>query len=152
MCKIDWTIPTKKFFFFHETADFRRKVNTLGLHHQCFLEVLKLLSQPSEVATRGVLWKKAFLEISRNSQENTCVRVSFLISFLEISKNTFFTEHLWTTASEPCVYKTCLLDHLFEFAPKLPLPSFLIQIYLTFTEILPLPKKLKKLTSISLLE
>ena len=76
----------------------------------------------------------------------------FFNNFLEISKNTFFTEHLWTTGSEPCVYKTCLLDHLFEFAPKLPLPSFLIQIYLTFTEILPLPKKLKKLTSISLLE
>ena len=89
--------------------------------------------------------KKLLLEISRNSQENTCVRVSFLINFLEISKNTFFTEHLWTTTSEPCVYKTCLLNHLFEFAPKFPWPPFLIQIYLTFTEILPLPKKLKKL-------
>ena len=28
---------------------------------------------------RGVLWKKVFLEISQNSQENTCARVSFLI-------------------------------------------------------------------------
>ena len=52
-----------------------------------------------------------FLDISQNSQENTCVRVSFLIKlqawgrlqtlaqvfsfeFYEISKNTFFTEHL----------------------------------------------------------
>ena len=135
----------RKSFFFRETADFGRNVNKLGLHHQCFLEVLKLFSQPSEAATRGVLWKKVFLEISRNSQENTCVRVSFLINFLEISKNTFFTEHLWTTTSEPCVYKTCLLNHLFEFAPKFPWPPFLMQIYLTFTEILPLPKKLKKL-------
>ena len=33
----------------------------------------------SEAATRGVLWKKVFLEISKNSQENTCARVSFLI-------------------------------------------------------------------------
>ena len=33
----------------------------------------------SEVATRGVLSKKMFLEISQNSQENTCARVSFLI-------------------------------------------------------------------------
>ena len=33
-----------------------------------------------------------FLEISQNSQENTCVRVSFL-------KNTFFTQHFWATAS-----------------------------------------------------
>ena len=33
----------------------------------------------SEAANRGVLWKKVFLEISQNSQENTCARVSFLI-------------------------------------------------------------------------
>ena len=35
--------------------------------------------QSLEAATRGVLWKKAFLEILQNSQENTCARVSFLI-------------------------------------------------------------------------
>ena len=50
--------------------------------------------------------KKVFLEISENSQENTCARVSFFIKketlaqvfscqFCEISKNTFFTEHIW---------------------------------------------------------
>ena len=33
----------------------------------------------SEAATRGVLCKKVFLEISQNSQEKTCARVSFLI-------------------------------------------------------------------------
>ena len=63
--------------------------------------------------------EKMFLEISQNSQENTCARVSFLkkllapaallkktlaqvfsYEFCEISKNTFFTEHLRTTASE----------------------------------------------------
>ena len=33
-----------------------------------------------EAATRGVLCKKVFLEISQNSQENTCARVSFLIN------------------------------------------------------------------------
>ena len=33
----------------------------------------------TEAATRGVLWKKVFLKISQNSQENSCVRVSFLI-------------------------------------------------------------------------
>ena len=32
-----------------------------------------------EAATRSVLCKKLFLEISQNSQENTCTRVSFLI-------------------------------------------------------------------------
>ena len=45
-----------------------------------------------EEATRGVLQEKMFLEISQNSQENTC-------EFCEISKNTFFTEHLWASAS-----------------------------------------------------
>ena len=60
--------------------------------------------------------KKVFSEISQNSQENTCARISCLIKlqaapatllkkktlaqvfsceFCEISKNTFFTEHLW---------------------------------------------------------
>ena len=63
--------------------------------------------------------KKAFLQNSQKSQENTCASVSFLIKlqgpatllqketlaevlsceFCEISKNTFFTEHLWATAS-----------------------------------------------------
>ena len=74
------------------------------------------MSGYTEAATRGVLWKK-LLEISQNSQENTCARVSFLIKlqaedlaqvalaqvfsceFCEISKNTFFTEHLRTTVS-----------------------------------------------------
>ena len=59
--------------------------------------------------------EKAFLEISQNSQENNCVRVSFLIKLptkkkrdsgtgafqwiLWNSKNTFFTEHLWASVS-----------------------------------------------------
>ena len=55
---------------------------------------------------------KVFIEISQNSQENTCTRVSFLIKlqawglaqvfcceFCEISKNTFFKQ-LWVTASD----------------------------------------------------
>ena len=33
----------------------------------------------TEAATRAVLWKKVFLKISQNSQENSFVRVSFLI-------------------------------------------------------------------------
>ena len=73
-----------------------------------------------EAAIGGVLQEKVFLENSQNSQENTCVKVSFLIKlqaqacnfikketlaqvfsyeFCKISKNTFFTEHLWATAS-----------------------------------------------------
>ena len=65
--------------------------------------------------------KKVFLEILQNSQENTCARASFLIKlkasscnfikketlaqmffceFCEISKNTFFEEHLLAAASK----------------------------------------------------
>ena len=65
----------------------------------------------TEAATGGVLIKKVFLGILQNSQENTCVRVSFLTKFqteacnfilkktlaqvfsceiCEISKNSFF--------------------------------------------------------------
>ena len=78
------------------------------------------LAKFAEAATRGVLWKKVFFEISQNSQENTCARVScwirlqalglqlikeealaqvFSCEFCDISKNTLFTEHLWATAS-----------------------------------------------------
>ena len=60
------------------------------------------------------------IKISKNSQKNTCARVSFLVKsqasacnfikkeilaqvficeFCEIFKNTFFTEQLWVTAS-----------------------------------------------------
>ena len=53
----------------------------MHLHNACLV-----------AATRGVLQKKVFLEISQNSQENTCAWVSFL--------RTFFAEHLWTTASQ----------------------------------------------------
>ena len=54
--------------------------------------------------------KKVFLKFLQNSQKNTCAIVSFLIKlqgsgtgvsceFSKISKNTFFIEHLRTTAS-----------------------------------------------------
>ena len=63
----------------------------------------------SEAAIGAVLLEKVFLEISQNSQESAYVRVSLLkketlaevfsSEFCEISKNTFFTEHIWVTAS-----------------------------------------------------
>ena len=49
-----------------------------------------------------------FLGISQNFQEKTCARVSILIKlqafsceFCEISKSTFFTEHVWATGRPP---------------------------------------------------
>ena len=74
----------------------------------------------TEAAIRGALCKKVFVEISQHSQKNTCARASFLIKLqaqacnffkkealaqvfscecCDISKNTFFTEHVWKTAS-----------------------------------------------------
>ena len=55
--------------------------------------------------------KTMFLEISQNSQENTCARGVFLTQafsptqvfsceIYEISKNTFYTEHLQKAASD----------------------------------------------------
>ena len=38
-----------------------------------------IFSDDAEAATRGILREMVFLEISQNSQENTCPRVSFLI-------------------------------------------------------------------------
>ena len=62
--------------------------------------------QPPE----GYSVKKVFLEISQNSLENTVPKTwnfikketqvqVFSCEFYEISKNTFFTEHLWMSAS-----------------------------------------------------
>ena len=88
--------------------------------------------------------KKVFLEISQNSQEYTCARVSLLIKlqaspatllkketqaqlfsceFCEISKNTLFTEQLWATVSKELLLKntrkssinTCFQFQIFSF-------------------------------------
>ena len=64
---------------------------------------------------QGCSVKKVFLEISSNSQEYTSAKVAILspatllkkrlwhrcfpVNFFEVFKNTFVTEHLWTTAS-----------------------------------------------------
>ena len=59
-----------------------------------------------EAATRGALCKMVFLEISQNSQPQACNFIKkealaqvFFCEFCGISKNSFFTEHLWATAS-----------------------------------------------------
>ena len=57
----------------------------------------------AEAATGGVLWKKVFLKILQNSQENTCasnfikketLAQGFFWEFCEVFKNIFSTEHL----------------------------------------------------------
>ena len=47
----------------------------------------------SEAATGGVCQKKVFLEISQNSQENNCARVSFLIKLQALQL--YLKKRLW---------------------------------------------------------
>ena len=62
----------------------------------------KTVSELPEAVVRRCPVKKVFLKISKNSQENTCARVSFLIKlgqvfsceFCEIFKNTFLKKHI----------------------------------------------------------
>ena len=69
------------------------------------------ISSITEAATGGVLYKKVFLKLLQNSQENTCVSVSacnfiiketlaqvFSYEFCKILKKISFTEHLLATA------------------------------------------------------
>ena len=86
-----------------------------------YLIVHKNLHHFSPGLSLSILYFKVFLNILQNSQENSCARVSLLIKlqakawncikkgtlaevfsdeFLEISKNTFFTEHILATAFE----------------------------------------------------
>ena len=50
----------------------------------CLWDIQETSGEYPEAATRGVLYKKVFLEISQTLQENTCARVSFLIK-LQVS-------------------------------------------------------------------
>ena len=96
-------------------------LTTISFVNNEFLELLYFktlfITAQKHIQSRNSHWrcsmKKVLLEILQNSQENACVRVSFLIKlikketlaqvlsceFCEISKNTFLTEHIWTTAS-----------------------------------------------------
>ena len=49
--------------------------------------------------------KKVSVEISQTSQENTLAQL-FSCEFFKIFKNTFLTEHLWTTASVSSLHPT----------------------------------------------
>ena len=91
-----------------------------------FLWILLPVSSYTEAIAQRCSAKKVFLEILQNSQENTSARVSFLIKlqaseafsifqlfsceFCKISKNAFFTEQHWGTASSCFFLSIDLLD------------------------------------------
>ena len=70
-----------------------------------------------------VFCKKVFLEISQNSQENTCARVSFLIkllasdhrcfpvNFVKFLRAPFFIEHLWWLLLR-LIYQLTIFSHM----------------------------------------
>ena len=85
--------------------------------------ILDMYQEQAVAVVQRCSVKMVFLEISQNSQENTCDRVSFLIKlqasasnfikketlaqvfsceFCEISKNTFFHRTPLVAASEKC--------------------------------------------------
>ena len=83
--------------------------------------ILQAITEGAEAVVRRCSVKKVFLEISQNSQENTCARASILINlqaqacnfikiealaqvfsceFCEMSKNTFYYRTPLVAASE----------------------------------------------------
>ena len=64
-----------------------------------FLDDKGAIYNGTEAATGGVLLQKVFLKIWQISQKNTCVGISSY-KICEIFKNTYFVEHLRTTASD----------------------------------------------------
>ena len=105
--------------FFKELLRKRQLVNInvlIKCQKQKSFRILWKILLTREAATGNFPLGRLFLEISQNPQENTFVRVSFLIKlqatvcnfiknktlaqvlfceFCEISNNTFFTEYLW---------------------------------------------------------
>ena len=90
------------------------KIDVLKIGSLCLQRIYNFIN--TEAVVQRYSLKKVFLEISQNSQENTCVIVSFLIKlqawackfikketlaqifsceFCGVSENTFFKEHLW---------------------------------------------------------
>ena len=81
--------------------------------------ILVVQRRIDRISHRRFYIKKVFLQISQNSQENTCASVLFerllqvfSCEFSEICKNTSFTKHLWATAS---VFRTIsnIYDRIF---------------------------------------
>ena len=81
--------------------------------------ILVVHRRVDRISQRRFYIKKVFLQISQNSQENTCASVLFerllqvfSCEFSKICKNTSFTKHLWVTAS---VFRTIsnIYDRIF---------------------------------------
>ena len=92
-------------------------------------------NQDTEAVARMCPVKKVFLEMSQNSQENTCVRISLLkkrlwhrcfpMNFVTFLRTPFFTKHLWWLLLRIEILKLrnfniktnfrCYTNHIWEF-------------------------------------
>ena len=121
-----WSSSSSRYFGFKDTLN-----NCEVVHSQSTASLVHV----SEAGTGDVLQEKIFLELSQNSQENTCAWVSlffnkvagftaatllkksealaqvFSCEFWESFKNAFLTKHLRTTDSDNC-YKQILFQTL----------------------------------------
>ena len=73
----------------------------IALHHRYFSKNFAAVAEQPEVATRGVPQTWNFIKKETLTQVFSC-------EYCEISKNTFFTEHLWATASKQRYWKMYL--------------------------------------------
>ena len=85
--------PVAASIVFHFKVD---PIKELGVKTNNILNLFNLhYCRTPKAATGGVLWKKEFLEISQNSQENTCARFSFLIKLQASDLQLYFKKRLW---------------------------------------------------------
>ena len=91
----------------------------------------------SEAATRVVLYKKVFFEISQQSQKNTCARVSFLlkkrlwrkcfsVNFVKFLRKPFYTEHFWWLLLESTIFLALMQFNSFFRHTGTPGPGTLL--------------------------
>ena len=74
-------VGSKSFVLANQTVDKNGRI----------LLIEAIVDDVTEAAPSGVLCKKVFLEISQNSEENACARVSFLIKL----QATLLKKKLW---------------------------------------------------------
>ena len=83
--------------FLHELFSFYEKVPSALDHAGFFVKYFTTTHRlHPEAASGGVLWKKVFLKISQNSQENTCARVTKEIECFQ--QNIFDRSVFYTSA------------------------------------------------------
>ena len=78
-------IFNKDFPLTHLAYDIQAKIYQIQIRFENYLRnyfrIFTITYINTEAVTQTCSVKKVFLEISENSQENTCTRVSFLIKF-----------------------------------------------------------------------